>query len=99
MKEELLTLADRSEYYKNGTKPWPDEWQKPHPKGENAAHDRIKLLLGENDKLIANQLALRESLKDLERAKKRERGIAISVILAAWSPLWLPLAMKWVGLK
>ncbi len=96
--DELLTLADRKEYYEH-VKPWPKENDKEAPprspklltKDANTAHDNIKRLLGENDKLYANQLELRRDLR-------RVVVIAAIAVIASWSPLWLPLLKRLAGL-
>lgn len=94
--EDLLTLADRAEYYAAGARPWNEEGrERPVEKlspDVNKAHDNIRKLLVENDKLLANQFALRKLLK-------RVIYWAGAAIVAAWMPLWVPLLMKWAGLK
>lgn len=90
---ELLTLADRKEYYENGATPWPKAWQektpdgKPRSQAENKANDNFKRLLRENDRLYANQQELRRDLR-------RVIVIAAICVIASWSPLWLPLLLK-----
>lgn len=93
--EDLLTLADRGEYYEGGIKPWvrppngkpPERSAEELSKDATKAHDNIKRLLGENDKLIANQFKLRTELRVVIFC-------AVVVVIAAWSPLWLPLLLK-----
>lgn len=98
MIEQLLTLADRTEYYKDGANPWPKDWQEqspdgtPRSKAENKAHDNLKRLLRENDILISNQFKLKRALRNVVY-------FCALAVLAAWSPLWLPLLMKLAGLK
>lgn len=92
MFEDLLTLADSTEYYKQGAEPWPEDWKKGKPEGENKVNDNIKLLLRDRDRLQENLLRVRRMLK-------RVIYFACLAVLAAWSPLWLPLLMKIAGLK
>lgn len=89
--EELLTLADRTEYYKEGAKPWPKEWQDAKPPAENKAHDNFKRLLRENDILLANQFTQRRNFR-------RVIIIAASLVALSWTPLWLPLLKRLAGL-
>jgi hypothetical protein len=91
--EDLLTLADSSQYYKNGAEPWPKEWQeqtpdgRPRSEGENKVNDNIKLLLRDRDRLQENQFRLR-------RMMKRIIYCAAIAVIASWSPLWLPLLKR-----
>lgn len=95
--DELLTLADRKEYYEHGAKPWPKDWQEqspdgtPRSKAENKAHDNLKRMLRENDILLSNQFQLRRDLR-------RVIVIAVILVVASWSPLWLPLLKRLAGL-
>ncbi len=92
--EDLLTLADRTEYYQRGAEPW-DKVADPRPPEKlspdmNKAHDNIRRLLRENDVLIANQFKLR-------KAQTKLLYLAGLAILAAWTPLWVPLILHWAG--
>jgi len=107
MLDELLTLADATEYYQGGIEPW--EHDDPPPpedltpeklaKAGDKAHDNIKLLIRDRDRLQANQLVLNKQNAALLDARKWQRiwNLILTAGLGAlgWTvKVLIPLALK-----